>query len=179
MKIVYQFAAICQKFGSNHIQFFRNPLIEQVLKSLMDRSNQQEESIYVFTYTYSSNSLLYNHPKMTTYQKLSQLEHLKMRTAMYTGSIVSYEKHTPVWDGEKMVQKTVKTNDGLMKLFYEAIDNAVDNTLREPATKHIRVTMDSHTFKVENDGAHIPVKQQDGEYIPTFIFSKFLIENVL
>ena len=93
---------------------------------------------------------------------------------MYTGSIIPYKKTMPIWNGSGMVQKIVQTNDGLMKLFHEAIDNAVDNTLRSPPTTHIRVTMDNHTFKIENDGLHVPVKQQDGKWIPSFIFSEFL-----
>jgi len=110
----------------------------------------------------------------TTYQSLSQLEHLKMRTAMYTGSITSYETTMPIWNGSKMSSKTVQTNDGLMKLFFEAVDNSVDNTHRTPATTHIRVTMNDTSFKIENDGSHIPVKQQNGTWIPTMIFSEFL-----
>ena len=111
---------------------------------------------------------------MTQYQTLTQLEHLKMRTSMYTGSITPYEKVAPVWDGEKMVQKTIRTNDGLMKLFLEACDNAVDNTHRSPPTTHIKVAMDSTTFQCENDGQNIPIKQQNGKWIPSFIFSEFL-----
>jgi len=71
-----------------------------------------------------------------------------------------------------MVLKTVRTNDALLKLFSEAIDNAVDNTLRKPSTTHIRVSMDATSIIVENDGAHIPIKQQDGEWIPTTVFAK-------
>ena len=71
-----------------------------------------------------------------------------------------------------MILKTVRTNDALLKLFSEAIDNSVDNTLRSPPTTHIRVTMDGTSIMVENDGAHIPIKQQAGEYIPTTIFAK-------
>ena len=111
---------------------------------------------------------------MTTYKSLTQLEHLKLRTAMYVGSCVPYEKTIPVWDGSGMIQKTVSTNDGLMKIFFEAIDNSVDNTLRSPPTTHIKVSIDSQNFSISNDGQHIPVKQQDEKWIPSFIFSEFL-----
>ena len=93
---------------------------------------------------------------------------------MYVGSCVPYEKTAPVWNGSGMVQKTIRTNDGLMKLFLEGIDNSVDNTLRSPPTTHIKVTMDDKNFIISNDGAHIPVKQQDDKWIPSFVFSEFL-----
>ena len=72
-----------------------------------------------------------------------------------------------------MHQRSVQTNDGLLKLFDEALDNAVDNAYRSPPTKTVRVTMDATTFECANDGAHIPIaRMANGQWVASSIFFK-------
>ena len=106
------------------------------------------------------------------YRSLTAREHVLLRTPIYAGDCVTKEVEQQVYDNGKIETQTVKTNDGLFKLIQEALDNAVDNTLRDPPTQNIHVTMDATTFAVANDGCHIPVEQQEGEWIPSQIFFK-------
>ena len=106
------------------------------------------------------------------YQALTAVQHVLKRTSIYAGDCVTKESEQHVFDGSGIATQTVKTNDGLFKLFQEALDNAVDNTLRDPPTQTIRVRMDATSFEIMNDGCHIPVQQKNGEWIPSSIFFK-------
>ena len=108
------------------------------------------------------------------YQALTAVQHVLKRTPIYAGDCVTKELEQPVFEPESsmIVTQTVKTNDGLFKLFQEALDNAVDNALRDPPTQTIRVRMDATTFEIGNDGCHVPVQQKDGEWVPSSIFFK-------
>jgi DNA topoisomerase-2 len=54
----------------------------------------------------------------------------------------------------------------------EAIDNATDNIHRVPATSEIRVTLDATGFTCSNNGAHIPIQQKNGQWVPSTIFTE-------
>ncbi len=104
------------------------------------------------------------------YQALTAVQHVLKRTSIYAGDCVTKESEQHVYEpsSSTIATQTVKTNDGLFKLFQEALDNAVDNTLRDPPTQTIRVRMDATSFEIGNDGCHVPVqqKQKNGEWIP-------------
>jgi len=110
------------------------------------------------------------------YQALTAVQHVLKRTSIYAGDCVTKESEQHVYEpsSSTIATQTVKTNDGLFKLFQEALDNAVDNTLRDPPTQTIRVRMDATSFEIGNDGCHVPVqqKQKNGEWIPSSIFFK-------
>lgn len=108
------------------------------------------------------------------YQQLTPQEHVELRPEMYVGDCVTRSDELFVVNSsDQIVRKTCTTNDGLLKLYYEALDNAVDNAQRSPPTTHIQVSLCLNgEFTVRNNGAHIPVRQQNGEWIPTMIFSK-------
>jgi DNA topoisomerase-2 len=116
------------------------------------------------------------------YQKLTQREHVLRRPGMYIGSIDSEVE--PVWilestekDGDKMIQKTMKYNPGILKLFDEIITNASDHS-RDNPVKKIEVVIDEEesTISVLNDGAGIPIEKHKEHkvYIPELIFANFL-----
>tara|TARA_B100000787_G_scaffold169987_1_gene163296 strand:- start:7542 stop:10781 length:3240 start_codon:yes stop_codon:yes gene_type:complete len=111
---------------------------------------------------------------MSSYQQLTPQEHVELRPEMYIGNCETRSDELFVVNSsDRIVRKTCTTNDGLLKLYNEALDNAVDNTRRSPPTSHIQVSLSlKGDFVVRNNGAHIPVRQQNGVWIPTMIFSK-------
>lgn len=112
------------------------------------------------------------------YKVLSKREHVLQRPEQYVGSVVTRKIEDWVFDHatQKMQRKSVTYNEGLLKIIFEVIDNAVDNSKRKVnPTTIIKVNVNNTSITVTNDGAGIPVKKADlgnGEnlYIPTTIF---------
>jgi len=103
---------------------------------------------------------------------------------MYIGSVKNErrENYIAVENEEsyRIIKKNMKYNPGLVRLFIEALSNAIDNLWRSkkanvPMTK-INVKVDSNRVTIWNDGVHIPVEinSQTGLYIPDMVFGKFL-----
>ena len=126
-------------------------------------------------------SIIFSKPKTTMsteYKVLSPIEHVLLRPSQYIGSVITKQEIDWVFDipSQKMIQKEILYNEGLLKIISEVIDNAVDNSKRKdnPST-NIKVTMNDTTIIVTNDGHGIPIKCVDlgngkEEYIPTTIF---------
>ena len=111
--------------------------------------------------------------KQTVYKTLTELQHLRTRSSMYTGSTKSLEQERFIIDENgKMVKKTTKYNIGLSTLFKECIDNCIDNTKRDPPTTLIDVTITGNTINVKNNGKHIPIYQGD-DIVSEIVFGKF------
>lgn len=111
------------------------------------------------------------------YRALTQIEHVKQRSTMYIGSVLTKQNSSwlPNPDTTVMGLKECTTNDGLVKILNESIDNAVDNVFRDPPATVISVTLNATTFSVTNNGKHIPVmKGDDGSYVASVIFGKCL-----
>lgn len=113
------------------------------------------------------------------YQKLTQRDHVLKRPGMYIGSIDTEVE--PIWiiesteNGDKMVEKTVEYNPGILKLFDEIITNASDHS-RDNLVKSIQVEVTDDTITVQNDGPGIPIEKHKihGIYVPELIFANFL-----
>jgi len=110
------------------------------------------------------------------YRKLTHLEHVTLRKGMYIGDATCVPAAQWLVSGEGAIEKVVVPayNSALLKIIFEVIDNAYDNTMRDPPTTHIAVRMTDTEVEVVNDGKHIPVQKQGGAWIPTVIFSEFL-----
>jgi DNA topoisomerase-2 len=108
----------------------------------------------------------------------SHIEHVLLRPEIYIGSVITKKQVDWVYDipSGKMVQKEIMLNPGLVKIIFEVIDNAVDNSKRSNnPTTTIKVDMDDRTVVVSNDGHGIPIEKADigngiNEFIPTTIF---------
>jgi DNA topoisomerase-2 len=116
---------------------------------------------------------------MKEFKVLSTVDHVLLRPEMYVGGTTT--KYITDWvyseAEKKMVYKDkVKYNEGLVKIIFEAIDNAVDNSMvKENPTTVIHVNVDGDEVTVSNNGVGIPIERKDlgnGEclYIPTTIF---------
>jgi DNA topoisomerase-2 len=118
------------------------------------------------------------------YKKLDSITHIHTRPDMYIGT-----NKSRVMDNEFMAKEdkieflsNVSVNDGFVRIFLEAVSNAIDNFYRSkdgktPMTK-LTVTLDEETgwTSVWNDGNHIPVEIHNDEniYIPELIFGHLL-----
>lgn len=121
------------------------------------------------------------------YQKKKPIEHCLARPDMYVGStrIRSVDEYI-AWkqdDGEyKILWRTIKSSPAILRIFIEALSNAIDNVERSkktdtPCTK-IKVTIDPETGEtsVWNDGDVVPVEihEEEGCYNHTMIFGQLL-----
>lgn len=121
------------------------------------------------------------------YQKKKPIDHCLARPDMYVGStrIRSVDEYI-AWkqdDGEyKILWRTIKSSPAILRIFIEALSNAIDNVERSkktdtPCTK-IKVTIDPETGEtsVWNDGDVVPVEihEEEGCYNHTMIFGQLL-----
>ena len=88
---------------------------------------------------------------------------------MYVGSLKP-KKYTNEWVSNSKCTKITKTNsikysDGLVRIFIEAVSNAIDNVWRSKETptpcKNIKICIDKETgmTSVWNDGLCIPIEK--------------------
>lgn len=110
-----------------------------------------------------------------TYQVLDEIDHIRKRTGMYAGSVVSQTSNEWVYDtaSKKMVKKNLVYIPALIKIFSELLDNAIDESRRANELDSIRVSFDGDTISVHDNGRGIPVvvHAQTGKYIAETVFS--------
>jgi DNA topoisomerase II len=117
-----------------------------------------------------------------SFQKLTQIEHVRKRPDTYIGSIATTEETRWCLQDQKMIQKKLKYNPGLEQCILELLTNAVDHSERcikkslEPVTK-IDINLTSDSFTVKNNGQGIPIEKKDGMYIPEMIFGHLLTSS--
>ena len=114
---------------------------------------------------------------MTTYTKLSHLEHILARSETYIGSKEPETVTTYIPEDGKVVSKTVTFVPAFLKIFDEVLTNAADNKVRDPqGVTYIKVTTSDTTISVENNGQGIPVElhQEQGIYNPELVFGHLL-----
>ena len=120
------------------------------------------------------------------YQKLDPIQHCLRRADMYVGSLrpkrtLEYVACTTA-DGFSIVQDEISFAPAILRIFIEALSNAVDNVERSreagiPCTR-IKVTIDRETGETSiwNDGYVVPIEIQPEEncYIHSMIFGQLL-----
>lgn len=123
---------------------------------------------------------------MTTleYKELNLHEHVLKRPDTYVGSIQP-ETHTEyiINDG-RMVNKEIKYIPAILRVYIEALSNAIDNKWRSDEMnipfKSIKINIDQETGEtsVWNDGYAIPIeKNEKGIYIPEMLFGHLLTSS--
>lgn len=118
------------------------------------------------------------------YEKLDPITHIHKRPDMYIGSLKPRQQPSEwIWDDSGIVEQSPITfSDGFLRIFVEALSNAVDNAWRSRQEKvrvtKIRVEIDRATgyTSILNDGLHIPVEIHAKEqmYTPELIFGHLL-----
>jgi DNA gyrase/topoisomerase IV subunit B len=115
-----------------------------------------------------------------TYQKLTQREHVLLRSGMYIGSVKKQCEELWVPDPETymMKKKIVEYSPGFMKIFDEVLTNATDHSFRHPDVTQIKIDYSQETgeISVYNNGPGIPVveHQEHKMYVPELIFGHLL-----
>jgi DNA topoisomerase-2 len=97
-----------------------------------------------------------------TYQKLDDIEHVRLRTGMYAGSTEPTTKEQWFYNPStaKMEKASLTTIPAFVKIFSEILDNAIDEGRRAPDTLDtIKVTFDQQTGEISvwDNGRGIPV----------------------
>lgn len=118
-------------------------------------------------------------------QQLDPIEHILKRPDTYVGSIrqkTSEEYiHVPIKDGKFIIAKrTIKYPPALLRIFIEALSNAIDNVQRSrevniECTKiKIKINKETGTTNIWNDGFVIPIEKNDSsdKYKHTLIFGE-------
>ncbi len=101
-----------------------------------------------------------------------------MRPTQYVGSVtaVAADDFFVVRAAIEYV-RNVPYVEGLLKLFSEVLDNAIDNSrVEDNPTNNITILSDGRTITISNDGRPVPVKMMDGgsELIPKVVFGQCL-----
>jgi len=109
------------------------------------------------------------------FKKLDDIDHVILRPGMYIGSIKPHKAIKWIVDEDKMIQKEVTYNPGLLKIFDEIVTNSVDESKR-PGSKLniIKVNIDRTTNYIniwDNGGIPVVKHTQHKEWIPEMIFS--------
>jgi DNA topoisomerase-2 len=117
------------------------------------------------------------------YQKLTQREHVILRSGMYIGQIKKHmgELWVPKGDENKMEKTMVEYSPGFMKIFDEVLTNATDHSFRttlKVPVKQIKIEYSQETGEISvwNDGDGVPVElhAEHNIYVPELIFGHLL-----
>ncbi len=120
-----------------------------------------------------------------TYKKLQLHEQILLRPDTYIGSCKNIPSSDPIYVkvGENIKEKNITYPEGLVRLFVEAVSNAIDNTwrsLQENITpKFIKINIVDNKISVWNDGKNIPLDIHPEEKIPIpeLIFGNLLTSS--
>lgn len=110
------------------------------------------------------------------YTKLSQREHVLHRPDTYVGSTDPQTKNEWVYENNKVVKKDVTYSPGLLKIFDEIVTNSADCFNRGGSMDTLKITIESDSVTVYNNGCSIPIEKHETEkcYIPELIFGHLL-----
>jgi DNA topoisomerase-2 len=110
------------------------------------------------------------------YKKLSQIEHILLRSGMYIGSTTSQLIKHFIYEDNKIILKEVMFNYGLYKIIDEIISNSYDATLSDNTVNKISVNISDNKFIIENNGKGIDVviHKTYKKWVPQIIFSELL-----
>ena len=120
-----------------------------------------------------------------TYKKLQLHEQILLRPDTYIGSCKNIPSSDPIYVkvGEHIKEKNITYPEGLVRLFVEAVSNAIDNTWRSLqeniSPKFIKINITDNKISVWNDGKNIPLDLHPEEKIPIpeLIFGNLLTSS--
>lgn len=119
------------------------------------------------------------------YKELNLHEHVLKRPDTYVGSIRPEESIQYITENENqtsIVKKEIIFTPALLRIFIEALSNAVDNVWRSiefnTPCKSIKININSNEITVWNDGLSIPIrKHESGRWIPDMLFGRLLTSS--
>ncbi len=98
-------------------------------------------------------------------RKLSDGDHIRLRTEMYLGSRSSHTQTVINWTGKKLEAQEVTWTPAMYCAFREIFDNALDEVVGHNSGSRIDITYDESTssFSVKDDGRGIPIDWDEVE----------------
>jgi len=115
------------------------------------------------------------------YDKLTQREHVLVRSDTYVGSIECTDEEHWIYDEEKnkMKKKTIKFTPGFLKIFDEILVNSADASQNDKTCDTIKIEYNKEEgyISVWNNGDNgIPIEEHEKHkmLIPTMIFGELL-----
>jgi len=117
------------------------------------------------------------------YVKKDQIDHILSRPDTYVGSTRVRKSQEFVYEDEKIFKKNIEFSPAILRVFIEALSNALDNVIRSKAEKipctTIKITITKDEISIWNDGAVVPVElhEDEGCYIHTMIFGQLLTSS--
>lgn len=100
-----------------------------------------------------------------TIKKLTDSQHIRLRTEMYLGSRSPHTQTVVNWNGEKLVAQETTWVPAIYTAFREILDNSLDELLGHGHGNRIDITYDPETmtFSVKDNGRGIPTDWDEGE----------------
>ena len=119
---------------------------------------------------------------MATYTKLTLREQIYLRPDTYIGAITPEEIDMYTWDlvSPKFTLESVNFSRGLMRLFEEIYENAMDQAVRSNMTDKIDIVFKDGYISVKNNTGvdNIPIQlNNENVYIPQMIFCELLTSS--
>lgn len=105
-----------------------------------------------------------NQKNDTVYIKQNLRTHILTRPQIYVGSKMFEKQQVYVYSNDSIVSKEINVSPALVRTFVEIISNAIDNIERGPQKMtYISVNLSATQCEIKNDGAVIPIKQNEVE----------------
>lgn len=109
------------------------------------------------------------------FKKLDDIDHVILRPGMYIGSIKPHKANKWIIEDDKMIQKEITYNPGLLKIFDEIVTNSVDESKRKGSklnTVKVDINKDTNIITIwDNGGIPVVKHSEHKEWIPEMIFS--------
>ena len=109
------------------------------------------------------------------FKKLDDIDHVILRPGMYIGSIKPHKANKWIIEDDKMIQKEITYNPGLLKIFDEIVTNSVDESKRNGSklnTVKVDINKDTNIITIwDNGGIPVVKHTEHKEWIPEMIFS--------
>ena len=109
------------------------------------------------------------------FKKLDDIDHVILRPGMYIGSIKPHKATKWIVEDDKMIQKELTYNPGLLKIFDEIVTNSVDESKRAGSKLNIvKIDIDRTTNYIniwDNGGIPVVKHKEEDQWIPEMIFS--------
>lgn len=110
------------------------------------------------------------------YQVLTEIEHIRARPGMYVGSVSKETNKQWVYDitSKKMVKQDLTVVPGLIKIFSEILDNAIDESKRTPLLNAIKIEfLDDGSISIMDNGRGFPceIHAETGKHIAETVFT--------
>ena len=101
------------------------------------------------------------------YVKKDPISHILLRPDMYVGSTRLRNSEEFIYSDNQITKQNVNISPAIIRVFVEALSNAIDNVERSKTTKTpctaIKINIGEDVISIWNDGDVIPIEQHSEE----------------